>query len=448
MSTLNIEEIVPPRVAAPGRVSAFFSRFFDALRRTFAENLRFARVALVAHKLRAFLTVVGIVIGVWTVIAMVALVSGFNRSTTESFSSFGTTLVQFQKFEPRFFGGGHRPPEEERKRKDLTIEDADALAAYCPSILAVSPERYLWGATKVTANGNEANSPSVAGGTQNYARCNNWTVKDGRNLTELDVLHAADVAIIGTDVADTLWKGKDPLGQWISINGKRASIVGVFEKKGSSGFGGNPDAFLLIPISTFDRHFPQIKNSHEDTIHIATIPRTPDLIDRAVEEGTTVLRARRKVPFDKPNDFAIFTAEKMIAQMKAITNGISGVMLLVAAIALVVGGVGVMNIMLVSVTERTKEIGLRKAVGALRRDISLQFLTEAMTLTGLGGAIGVALGLATAVFVRNISPLRTETPLWSILLGLGVSISIGLFFGLYPALKAARLDPIDALRYE
>ena len=154
------------------------------------------------------------------------------------------------------------------------------------------------------------------------------------------------------------------------------------------------------------------------------------------------------MPFDKPNDFAIFTAEKMIAQMKAITNGISGVMLLVAAIALVVGGVGVMNIMLVSVTERTKEIGLRKAVGALRRDISLQFLTEAMTLTGLGGVIGVALGLATAVFVRNVSPLRTETPLWSILLGLGVSVSIGLFFGLYPALKAARLDPIDALRYE
>ena len=205
---------------------------------------------------------------------------------------------------------------------------------------------------------------------------------------------------------------------------------------------------MLIPISTFDRHFPQTKNSHDDTIHIATIPRSPELVDKVVEEGTAVLRARRKVPFDTPNDFAIFTAEKMIAQMTAVTNAISGVMVLIAAIALLVGGVGVMNIMLVSVTERTKEIGLRKAVGALRRDISLQFLTEAMTLTALGGAVGVLLGLLTALVVRSVSRLRTETPLWSILLGLGVSVSIGLFFGIYPAMKAARLDPIDALRWE
>jgi putative ABC transport system permease protein len=154
------------------------------------------------------------------------------------------------------------------------------------------------------------------------------------------------------------------------------------------------------------------------------------------------------VPYNAPNDFAIFTAEKLLAQMQAVTNAISGVMVLIAAIALVVGGVGVMNIMLVSVTERTREIGLRKALGALRRDISLQFLTEAMTLTALGGIVGVALGLLTALVVRLVSSLRTETPLWSILLGLGVSVSIGLFFGIYPAMKAARLDPIDALRYE
>jgi putative ABC transport system permease protein len=154
------------------------------------------------------------------------------------------------------------------------------------------------------------------------------------------------------------------------------------------------------------------------------------------------------VPFNAPNDFAIFTAQKMLEQMQAVTNAISGVMILIAAIALVVGGVGVMNIMLVSVTERTKEIGLRKSLGALRRDISLQFLTEAMTLTALGGFVGVCLGLLTALVVRSVSTLRTEAPLWSILLGLGVSVSIGLFFGIYPAVKAAKLDPIEALRYE
>ncbi len=238
------------------------------------------------------------------------------------------------------------------------------------------------------ANGNEANSPQIAGGNQNYAICNNWEIKDGRNITETDVLHGTDVAVLGQDVVESLFKGKDPLGQNLTINGKRMLIVGTFVKKGSSGFGGQPDNFILIPISTFDRHFPQTKNSHDDTIHIATIPRSPELVGQIVEEGTAVLRARRKVPFNAPNDFAIFTAEKMLSQMQAVTNAISGVMVLIAAIALLVGGVGVMNIMLVSVTERTKEIGLRKAVGALRRDITLQFLTEAMTLTALGGAVG------------------------------------------------------------
>jgi putative ABC transport system permease protein len=428
------------------RTPPMLRRAGDTFRRMVSENLRFARVALTAHKLRAFLTIVGIVIGVWTVIGMVAVVTGFNRSQQEAFSSFGTTLVQFQKFEPRF--GPGRRSEEERKRKDLTIEDAEAIERLAPSIRAVSPERYYFNVTAVKGNGNEANSPIVVGGNQNYCICNNWTMRDGRNLAEIDVQRTRDVAVIGVDVVDALYKGKDPLNQVISVNGKRFTIIGVLDAKGSSGFGGQPDNIVVIPITTFDIHFPQVKNSHDDTIHIATIPKTPELIDAAIEEGTTILRARRKVPFDKPNDFAIFTAEKMIAQMTSVTNAISAVLVLVAAIALLVGGVGVMNIMLVSVTERTKEIGLRKAVGALRRDISLQFLTEAMTLTALGGVIGVALGLLTTLVIRVASSLRAETPLWSIGLGLAVSISIGLFFGLYPAIKAARLDPIDALRYE
>jgi len=422
------------------------ARILDSVRRVLAENLRFALTALRAHKLRAFLTMVGIVIGVWTVIGMVSLVTGFDRSQTEAFSSFGTTLVQFQKFEPRF-GPGHRT-EEERKRRDLTLEDAQALQELCPSILAVSPERYMWTPSAVKANGVEANSPQIGGVNQNYAICNNWAIKDGRNITETDVLHATDVAVIGQDVVESLYKGKDPLGESLTINGKRVRVVGTFEKKGSSGFGGQPDNIVVIPISTFDRHFPQTKNSHDDTIHIATIPRSPELVDKVIEEGTALLRTRRKVPFNAPNDFAIFTAEKLLQQMQSVTNAISGVMVLIAAIALVVGGVGVMNIMLVSVTERTREIGLRKSVGALRRDISLQFLTEAMTLTALGGAVGVTLGILTSVVIKTVSSLRTETPLWSILLGLGVSVSIGLFFGIYPAMKAARLNPIDALRYE
>lgn len=421
-------------------------RVLDFARRTVAENLRFARTALVAHKLRAGLTVVGIVIGVWTVIAMVAVVTGFNRTTEESFSSFGTTLVQFQKFEPRF-GGGHRVTEEERKRPDLTFDDAEAIARLSTAVKAVSPERYLWGGTKVKGNGKEANSPSVGGGTQNYLECNNWLIRDGRNLTELDVLHATDVAVIGKDVGDVLFPEKDPLGQPITVNGKRYTVVGLLEPKGKA-LGGAPDNFLLIPFSTFDRDFPQVRNSRGDTIHIATIPRSPELIDRLVEEGTNILRVRRRIPFNAENDFAVWTSEKLIEQMKAVTAAVSSVLVLIAAIALLVGGVGVMNIMLVSVTERTREIGLRKSVGALRRDIVVQFLTEAVTLTFVGGLIGVVLGVLTGWVVGAVSPLRTATPLWSIALGLGVSASIGLFFGIYPALKAARLDPIEALRYE
>jgi putative ABC transport system permease protein len=306
----------------------------------------------------------------------------------------------------------------------------------------------MWTPSAVKANGVEANAPQIGGVNQSYAICNNAEIKDGRNITEMDVLHATDVAILGQDVVESLFKGKDPLGQMITINGKRMQVVGTWVKKGSSGFGGQPDNVVMIPISTFDRHFPQTKNSHDDTIHIATIPRSPELVDKVIEEGTALLRARRKVPFNAPNDFAIFTAEKMLEQMQSVTNAISGVMVLIAAIALVVGGVGVMNIMLVSVTERTREIGLRKSVGALRRDISLQFLTEAMTLTAIGGAVGVVLGLLTSLVIKSVSSLRTETPLWSILLGLAVSVSIGLFFGIYPAMKAARLNPIDALRYE
>jgi len=423
------------------------SSLLSHLRRGLGENFRFAFLAVRAHKLRAVLTVLGIVVGVSTVIAMVSIVTGFKNNMIRSFQSFGATLVQFQKYEQRF--GPHGPPEAELRRKDLLLEDALALKASIPEMRAVSPERYLWDTDiHVKYRDAETTTPVVAGVGPDYPIANNHFVSYGRFITEADFEHATAVAVIGEDVRSVLFPREDPLGKPIDFNGMQYTVIGVLEKKGRM-FGGSNDNFLLIPFTAFDRQFPFIKNSHRDTIHIATVPYTPEQVPIILEKGREILRARRHVPFDKPDDFAIFTPDRMIENFKAITNGVMLAMVFIAGVSLLIGGVGVMNIMLVSVTERTREIGLRKAVGAFRRDIVLQFLTEATTLSLLGGAIGVVLGIAVPAAIKRVfEALPAETPIWAIVVGLGVSISVGIFFGLYPAVKASRLDPIEALRYE
>ena len=423
------------------------SGLFRHLRRGFGENVRFALLAVRTHKLRASLTVLGIVVGVATVIAMVSIVTGFNNSMVRNFQSFGASLVQFQKYEARF-GPGHRD-ESERRRKDLTYEDAVALKASIPEMRAVSAERYLWNAdVSIKYRDNETTTPLVVGVIPDYSVANNHFIGYGRFVTESDFLHSSNVAVIGEDVRNILFPREDPLEKIVNFNGEEFLIIGVLEKKGNA-FGHSNDNFFLIPFSTFDRKFPQIKNSGGDTIHIATVPFTPDQVPVIIEKGTALLRARRHVPFNKPNDFAIFTPDKLIESFQGITRGVTLAMVFIAMISLLIGGVGVMNIMLVSVTERTREIGVRKAVGAYRRDIVLQFLTEATTLSVLGGAIGVVVGIAVPAGIkRAFAALPAETPAWAVLVGLAVSMSVGIFFGLYPAVKASRLDPIEALRYE
>jgi putative ABC transport system permease protein len=391
--------------------------------------------------------VLGIVVGVATVIAMVSIINGFNNNMVRNFQSFGATLVQFQKFEPRF-GPGHRN-DNERNRKDLTLEDALALKAEVPEMRAVSPERYLWNTdVHVKYRDAETTTPTILGAMPDYSMANNHFVAYGRFLTDTDIDHASPVAVIGEDVREALFAREDPLNKWLQLNGTQYLVIGVFEKKGKM-MGHSNDNFVALTLTAFDRQFPFIKNSHGDTIHIATVPYTPEQIPIIMEKGRALLRARRHVPFNKPDDFAIYTPDKLIESFQSITRGVTLGMIFIAFISLLIGGVGVMNIMLVSVTERTREIGVRKAVGAFRRDIVLQFLTEATTLSILGGIIGVIVGVAVPAGVkRAFDALPAETPFWAIIVGLAVSLSVGIFFGLYPAVKASRLDPIEALRYE
>ena len=408
------------------------------------ENMVFAVKGVADHKLRSFLTVLGIIVGIATIISMVSLIQGFNNQVLASFQRFGSTLVQFQKYEPRF-GDPSQAPEEQRNRRNLTLDDARALKELCPSMAAVSPERYLFLGGRVRYGSHEANGPTIGGTNEDYPLANNSGMSEGRFFTSSEVERSMPVAVLGTDVVESLFPTSDPIGRVISVEGKPFTVVGVLEKKGSFGFHAS-DNMLFIPVTIFDRFFPNVQKDYGCVI--ATIPKTPELMNKAMDEGTEVLRRRRGVAFNQPNDFAIRTPDVFINTYNQVTGGISMVLIFISAVGLLVGGVGVMNIMLVSVKERTREIGVRKAIGARRPDIVQQFLTEAMTLTGIGGVAGVALGISISAAVAKFSPIPATTPWWAVIVGLVVSVSVGLFFGIYPAWKAARLDPIESLRYE
>ena len=389
-----------------------------------------------AYKMRAGLTILGVVMGIMTVIGMSSIVAGLNASMASQIQSLGSSVIFIRPFTP----GENVSDEEWRRRKGLSPAEVAAIATR-PAVAEIAAMEFV--PAEMVKYGNEkARDVRVFGVDQNYESVHDAWVQKGRFISEADVNRGARVVILGSEVADTLFPYLDPIDKDISIDGRRFQVIGVVQRMGKFLFF-NRDNIVLVPIGSVQKKDPRFNFMIADMK-----PVSPDKMEPAMEQARETLRHLRKLKYLDKDNFAIFSQDTFTALYNQLTGGIYLVMIAISSIGLLVGGVGVVNIMLVSVTERTREIGVRKALGATRRDIRWQFLTEAMTLTGAGGLLGIAIGGGVAFLINTFSPFPALLqPTW-VLIAFGTAVGVGLTFGLWPAVKAARLDPIEALRYE
>ena len=418
----------------------------QAYRQNVRENLGLALDTLRTHKFRSFLTVLGVLIGTTTVIAVTSIIAGLDKQLVDVAEQFGTRTLWVYKLQ---LGAPHMLTREERLRKPLSYEDAMAIKEQAASAETVSVELFRemgdFGVPPVTARykGRDMLDALFVGVTPDHLRLINATLGLGRFFTEADDLHRRPVAVIGNGVRERFFANEDPLGKTILVDGHSLEIVGALTKFKSFLGDDQNDKAILVPYHTFQKAYPEAKDN------FICVLVAPGRMDQARDEVSELLRRRRHVKSQEPDNFGVSSAESVIGQFRQLIATVGLVMVVISSIGLLVGGIGVMNIMLVSVTERTREIGVRKALGARRSDITWQFLLEAMTLTASGGIIGILIGWLLSVAIRTLVPsLPSTVPLWSVIAGFSVATSVGLFFGLWPALKAARLDPITALRYE
>ncbi|HOU17502.1 MAG TPA: ABC transporter permease [Candidatus Marinimicrobia bacterium] len=405
----------------------------------FDEGLKLAFQTVKSNKMRTFLTTLGIVIGVTAVIGMMSIINALDRYMTKSLSSIGGNVFWIQKYPAVQVG---HLDQKYRMRKDLKYEHAEAIKRSATLVSAVSAEFFRWG--KTVKYKDRATNPNVLvyGGDEYWADVNGRNISEGRMISLMDVQHRRAVAVLGADVAEKLFPFTYPIGEQVKIDGIRYEVIGVMEKMGQAMMG-NQDNIVTIPNSTFIKTY-----GDWGSINIAVKAKSAETILDAMDQVTAILRIARKVPPGDENDFEVVTADSIMNTLRNLTGFIFIAAVIICGISLVVGGIGIMNIMLVSVTERTREIGIRKAVGAKRRHILTQFMTEAVGICLFGGLIGILLGVVVGLLIAQAFKLPPVIPLWSIFVGMGFSLLIGVVFGTYPALKAAKLDPIEALRYE
>ena len=394
------------------------------------------------NRLRTILTVLGVVVGIFSIIVIMTIITMLQSTIESGFAMLNKNTFQIQKF-PVLHEGGPSSMSKYRNRRDITIDEYYRLKEMLTQAKYVGGEQWQFG--EIIKFGNKETNPNVqvAGITTEAMKTNNWNVKDGRDLREFDIQHSNDVCIIGNDVVDKLFFNVNPLEQVIRVGGKPLVVIGVLESQPQM-FGQSMDNFIAMPITTFQSLYGKRKRS----LNITVMSYDENSYNSTIESAIGYMRTIRKVKAGEENDFDIFSNESLITQVNSITGGIKIGALVISIIALLAAGVGIMNIMLVSVTERTREIGIRKAVGAKRKNILTQFLLEAVTLCMIGGLIGILIGIGIGNLVGGLINAKSAIPYDWVIIGMTLCVIVGIVFGTYPAYKASNLDPIEALRYE